>query len=114
MESAAVFMDQMEGRALPVHSDVVTGRAKKISENRRKISSIVKTIIFFGRQNIALRGHRENITEAMSAGGPMCNPGNFISLLRFRVESGDVYLGEHFRTASERTMTIVLLSYNTE
>ena len=41
VESAAVFMDQMEGRALPVHSQVVTGRAKKISENRRKISSIV-------------------------------------------------------------------------
>ena len=41
MESAAVFMDQMEGRALPVHWQVVTGRAKKISENRRKISSIV-------------------------------------------------------------------------
>ena len=41
MESAAVFMDQIEGRALPVHSQVVTGRAKKISENRRKISSIV-------------------------------------------------------------------------
>ena len=41
MESAAVFMDQMEGGALPVHSEVVTGRAKKISENRRKISSIV-------------------------------------------------------------------------
>ena len=40
MESAAVFMDQMEGRALPVQSQVVTGRAKKISENRRKISSI--------------------------------------------------------------------------
>ena len=38
MESAAVFM---EGGALPVHSQVVTGRAKKISENRRKISSIV-------------------------------------------------------------------------
>ena len=41
MESAAVFMDQMDGRALPVHSQVVTGRAKKISENRRKISLIV-------------------------------------------------------------------------
>ena len=34
----------------------------------------------------------------------MWNPGNFISLLRFRVELGDVYLGEHFRTACERTM----------
>ena len=31
MESAAVFLDQMEGRALPVHSQVVTDRAKKIS-----------------------------------------------------------------------------------
>ena len=86
MESAAVFMDQMEGRALPVHSQAVTGRAKKISGNRRKISSIVKTIIFCGRQNIALRGHREKVTEAMSAGGPMCNSGNFISLLRFNSE----------------------------
>ena len=41
MENASVFMNHMEGRALPVHSQVVTGRAKKISENRRKISSIV-------------------------------------------------------------------------
>ena len=52
-----------------------------INANRQKLASIIKTIIFCGRQNIALRGHRESSTDQ--------NPGNFKSLLEFRVHSRD-------------------------
>ena len=65
--------------------------AAQINANRQKLASIIKTIVFCGHQNIALRGHRESSTDP--------NPGNFKSLLEFRVESGDQILQNHFENA---------------
>ena len=44
-----------------------------------------------GKQNIALRGHRDD-DKCRS------NPGNFKALLKFRVESGYLILKEHFKS----------------
>lgn len=65
--------------------------ASQINVNRQKLASIIKTIIFCGHQNIALRGHRESSTDS--------NPGNFKSLLAFRAESGDEILADHLKNA---------------
>ena len=33
---------------------------KKVAENRKRLKPIIETIIFLGRQNILLRGHRDD------------------------------------------------------
>ena len=56
----------------------------------------VKVIVLCGRQNISLRGHRENISSSTKQG----NPGNFISLLHLQMNAGDEVLKNHFATAA--------------
>lgn len=71
----------------------------RVASNRRKLSSIFKTVVFCGRQNIALRGHRDNATDLERDVIAMKNHGNFRALLDFRVDAGDTILGEHLCTA---------------
>ena len=65
-----------------------------ISKNRKKLASITKTVLLCGRQNIPLRGHRDDSKYYSSE-----DCGNFQALLNFRVESGDVILQDHFQNA---------------
>lgn len=78
-----------------IYIQINTMLKKEIKANRLRVIPIVKTVIFCGRQSIALRGHRdsemllnanENINE------PEYNYGNFRQLLRFRIDAGDEYL----------------------
>ena len=55
--------------------------------------SIAETVIFCGRQGIAMRGHRDDkpaIQENLCA-----NHGNFLALLKFRIQAGDTMLQDH-------------------
>lgn len=75
-----------------------TAMQNKIAKNRQLLTSVVQTILLCGRQNIALRGHRDDgkllFTRETSTS---CNQeGNFRELLRFRVQSGDTVLASHF------------------
>ena len=74
--------------------------ADRVASNRQKLASIFKTIAFCGRQNIALRGHRDNATDIERDPSDTENHGNFQALLNFRVDAGDTVLGEHLATAS--------------
>ena len=67
-----------------------------IAQNKKKLVSIMKTVIFCARQNIALRGHRYESGCVIGGESPGGNPGNFLALLQFRAESGDQALFEHF------------------
>jgi len=70
-----------------------TARNEAIKYNRKRLASIVETVLFCGRQNLPLRGHRDSgpldVTE------PFENDGNFRALLRFRISSGDQVLEDH-------------------
>lgn len=79
-------------------------RLNQSQENREGLLPIVKTIILLGRQNIHLRGHRDdgNLTKT----SPQHNEGNFRALLRFRVDAGDTKLEKHLETASSRATYI--------
>ena len=55
--------------------------------------------MFCGRQNIALRGHRDNITDIERDLSDTKNHANFWALLNFRVDLGDTVLGEHLAKA---------------
>lgn len=60
---------------------------------------IAETVMFCGRQGIALRGHRDDWKHIKDA--PDENPGNFLALLQFRIQSGDTLLAEHLQSADQ-------------
>jgi len=71
-------------------------RSARIKENREILGSITKKIILTGRQNMALRGQRDDSQHYSSS-----NPGNFQALLNFRVDAGDTKLQEHFENGNK-------------
>ena len=78
--------------------------ADTVASNHQKLASIFKVVVLCGRQNIALRGHRDNITNLEKDTLSTENHGNFWALLNFRVDSGDTVIGEHLATASRNAM----------
>lgn len=63
-------------------------------QTKSKIAlSIVETIILFSRQEIVLRGHCDS--GPISSELPIYNNGNFRSLLRFCVPSGNYTLNDY-------------------
>jgi hypothetical protein len=93
---------------LDIANQISTQRMAKVVENRDRLRPIIKTIIFCGRQNIPLRGHRDD--------GQFCNTnsdytndsvvsaseGNFRALLKFRIDAGDTVLQRHLSTSSSK------------
>ena len=92
---AVDFLNHMEKGALFVKQQLLIQASANISRNRPSIKSILKTIVFCGRQMMSLRGHREH------AEGADTNPGNFLALLDFRKDVGDSMLEQHFQTAPQ-------------
>lgn len=94
-----------------------TQRMKEIKENRERLVPIIKSILFLGRQNIALRGHRDdgqllskNISSDFSSyNESITNQGNFRELLKFRIDDGDKNLEHHLMSTSKNATYI---SYN--
>ena len=94
MEEALYFKMIMKGKTEPIDRQLDRQLTERVLENRSKLSSIVKTVIFCWQQNISLRGHRDDsryVTESES------NLGNFQALLQFRIDAGDKVLEEHFK-----------------
>ena len=90
----AGFIAHVSGRA-NVAQQVVDHRTKTNAANREKLRSIIKYLIFCGKQNLALRGHRSKSFSATSS-DTETNPGNFLALLKFRIDAGDTALGTSF------------------
>jgi hypothetical protein len=67
---------------------------------------IVKTLILCSRQNIPLRGNRDNATLKFKDGIPILKQddyklGNFNSLLLFRMDAGDDLLKEQLEKSNK-------------
>ena len=60
-----------------IRSRLSQAMADQIALNQQKLASILKTIVFCGRQDIALRGHRDNITDLERDLSGTKNHGNF-------------------------------------
>ena len=88
------FRNSIEQRSVPIEQTLDNAKKALVDQNKKKIVPIIKTVMFCGRQNIALRGHRDDSTNR-----DLGNPGNFQALLDFRTDSGDTVLQEHFVTA---------------
>lgn len=92
---AEEFCKVMKSKQKSIAEHLNSALASQVQRNREKLYSIVKTILFCGRQNIALRGHRESESSV--------NPGNFRALLSFRIQSGDSLLGDHICSAPKNS-----------
>lgn len=65
-----------------------------------KLRPIIDSIVFLGRQNIPLRGHRDYGREMFGGQNEsLVISGNFKEILKFRVDSGDHVLENHLRTS---------------
>ncbi|XP_046862997.1 52 kDa repressor of the inhibitor of the protein kinase-like isoform X1 [Xenia sp. Carnegie-2017] len=95
----------MLGKADGINEQADSLLSKRIKYNRCILRAMVETVILCGRQNLALRGHRDDSSHYSSS-----NPGNFQALLDYRISSGDKVLAEHFKlskkTATYRSKTI--------
>ena len=96
---AEEFMKVMTNQQPDIRHRLSQALADWIALNRQKLASIFKAIEFCGRQNIALRGHRDNATDIEKDPLDIENHGNFRALLSFRVDAGDTILGDHLAFA---------------
>ena len=90
------FVKVMSGQQDSISVQIDNAAKELVATNRKKLLSIIETIILCGRQNIPLRGHRDagTVLECESEGH-----GNFWALLQFRISSGDTLLRDHLATA---------------
>ena len=102
VERAMAFCSVQEQKIVPIDQQISSRRAKLIRENRMKLRSITATVIFCGQQGLAFRGHAED--GPFDLGDNSVNRGNFQSLLRFRVDAGDLVLKEHLETADRNAI----------
>ena len=80
--AAKDFISSMES-SKDIYTCIDAGRDKRTAENKKKLTFIVKTVLFCASNNIPLRGHS-------------AEKGNFMKLLRFRMDAGDEALKKHF------------------
>ncbi|CAF1232275.1 unnamed protein product [Rotaria sordida] len=78
---------------------------KQIIENRERLKPIIQTIILCGKQNIALRGHRDNGNFVFDEES-IVKHGNFRALLQYRVDGGDNILENHLKTSDKNATYI--------
>uniref|UniRef100_A0A3Q3KEU8 TTF-type domain-containing protein n=1 Tax=Monopterus albus TaxID=43700 RepID=A0A3Q3KEU8_MONAL len=70
-------------------------KKRQVKENRERMRSIIETILFCGRQEIALREPTEN-------------DGNFRALLRFRAQAGDTALMQHINQSTQNEIIDII------
>ena len=70
----------------------------EITNNSYIIKCIAETVLFCGRQCIALRGHRDDSTASS------CNKGNFLALLDYSIKFGNVTLEKHLKEAGRNAL----------
>ncbi|XP_031327454.1 52 kDa repressor of the inhibitor of the protein kinase-like [Photinus pyralis] len=73
--------------------------------NAEKIKPIVESVLFCGRQGIALRGHRDHGEFDLNC-APVENEGNLRALLRLRVQANDKNIIEHFQNCGKNATYI--------
>ncbi|CAN7979935.1 unnamed protein product, partial [Ixodes pacificus] len=109
VEAGKEFLACHNSPTKDVANQLETKRLEKIAENSGRIGRIIDCIVFLGRQNIPLRGHRDfgalSLPEHDEASSPV-NQGNFRELLRFLVQSGDKALQNHLKASSSRATYI--------
>ncbi|XP_025418958.1 uncharacterized protein LOC112689455 isoform X2 [Sipha flava] len=81
---------------------------KQIRKNRERLVPIIESIMFLGRQNIALRGHKDYgiLSSELHLSETIINEGNFREILKFRILSGDKTLESHLKNNNAKATYI--------
>ena len=87
------FLRNMRREAVRIDQQINNLLQQQINRIREILKSLFKTIIFCGKNNITLRGTRDDDPRNPSLSG------NFQALLEFRIDSGDQTLNHHLETA---------------
>ena len=95
MIAAQTFRESIENPSTTLTCVFDKEKEKRIEENRQILKAITRAVLYCGRQCIALRGHREKLTQSE-------NPGNFLALLKVLSES-DPVLEAHLKTGGRVT-----------
>ena len=93
------FVQTDADKSRDVRNALNSSQQKAVEENRNRLYHIIRTIEFCGRQEIPLRGHREN-AGAFSLNQIDCNDGVFKAALRLRMEAADKQTSDRFLKAS--------------
>ena len=88
-----------------ISSIIESSRVAQVEYNRKVLRSIVSSVIFCGKQNIALRGHMES-----STGNNSKNQGDFLALLDFRAE-GDEIIAKHLSKPSPSVISDHIINF---
>ena len=106
-KEAVVMKDNFHKTAIEARHDDILSQLNKahqeeVLRNRSFLHSIADTVLMSARQNIALRGHRNEI-GCVSVNGvePEENDGNFRALLRYRIIGGDNQLASFVKNAKQ-------------
>ena len=83
-----------------------------MATNRQILKAIIETLILCGRQNVPLRGHRDNLTDIERDPEDAIGHGNFWALLQFRIGSGD-QVWPSILIQQQETLLTHLLMYKT-
>lgn len=100
--SADNFLQICSGKKEDIYTKLNKDSSKLIQKNREILTSIIQTIVFCGRQEIALRGTDDY--GRISLEEPNSNDGNFRSLLRFRAKYGDELLQNHISSSGSNSL----------
>ena len=90
------FIRMMSGQQANIRVQLDDAAKQVVASTRKKLHSIIETIVLCGRQNIPLRGHRDSGSDVERS--TVVSHGNFWALLQFRVAAGDV-LRDHLANA---------------
>ena len=100
MDDSMAFMCQMESGHLSIQQYLQNQASITIQKNRAILKSVLKAIIFSGKQNIGLRGSCEAISLVSSSQFAI-NPSSFQALLQFQIKSGDEVVKDHFSSGQK-------------
>ena len=104
VEASQMFVRSTEDPSQSVASQVNSKRRLEVQRNRDALSSITKTVIFCGKNDLPLRSHRDD--GRIDPADDTARDGVFRDLIRFRAESGDQGLTD-FPTSSPSNATYV-------
>ena len=94
------FVQTDADKSRDVRNALNSSRQKAVEQKRNRLSHIIRTIEFCGRQEIPLRGHRD--AGAFSLNETDCNDGVFKAASRLRVEAADKQTSDLFKGSLQR------------
>lgn len=107
------FIKNFNDPSRGVINQIDSHRLRVVKENRERLKQpIIKTLIFLAKQNIPLRGHRDDGSIFDNQNELMGNEGNFRELIKFRIESGDLTLKCHLEDIEKRATYISKTTQN--